>query len=424
MNRIFCLIGVLLFNRGLLKGQTPDSVYMSSIHTPQLFRAGNQLGYPILRLGSADQIELDFDDLDADVKNYYYTFQLCNEDWTPAIVSEFDYLKGFSQIRIENYQYSSIALQKYTHYQAILPNPNCIPIRSGNYLLKVFLDGDTSKLAFTRRFLVTESKTGIQVQLLQPIDLALSHTHQRIVFKLNTAGFNPPNPLDQVKVVILQNWRWDNIVDNLKPTFYVNNSLEYNTDNGVLFPGGMEWRWLDLQSFRYQSDRVQSVNYGKTGTEIFLRPDGDRSQQGYYFYQDYNGNYLIQSTESINPLFQGDYATVHFSFVPPGNVPFPDKDVYLLAKFTGGGLNDSTRLVFNAEKGRYELTRWLKQGYYNYLYVTIDRGDAGRTPSFAFTEGNHLETENEYTILVYYRSLGARADELVGISHFNSQNLK
>src|SRR5262249_50364608 len=153
----------------------------------------------------------------------YYTFQLCNEDWTPAIVSEFDYLKGFSQIRIENYQYSSIALTRYTHYQVVLPDPNCIPIHSGNYLLKVYLDGDISKMAFTRRFLVTDSRTTIQTQLLQPLDFALAHTHQRILFRVNTAGVNPPNPLDQIRVVVLQNWRWDNIIHNIKPTFYVNN---------------------------------------------------------------------------------------------------------------------------------------------------------------------------------------------------------
>jgi hypothetical protein len=419
-----CCAGLLLFLSlsPAGKAQTPDSVYSASIRTPQLYMAGKQTAYPILRLNSTDQMELHFDDLDGDVKSYFYTFQLCNEDWTPAAVSEFDYIKGFSQVRIDNYQTSSVALTHYTHYQAMLPDPNCIPIHSGNYLLKVFLDSDTSKLAFTRRFLVTDAKVGIQTQLLQPMAFELAHTHQRIQFRLNTAGVNPNNPLDQIKVVIVQNYRWDNIMRNLKPTFYVNNNLEYNNGDDIVFQGGSEWRWLDLQSFRYQSDRVQTANYGKTATEVIAKPDADRSQQAYYFYKDYNGNFLIQTTESYNPLWQTDYATVRFSFVPPGNTAFPDKDVYLLGKFTGGGLNDSTRLTFNTEKGRYEASFLLKQGYYSYSYVTIDRSDPDRKASFAFTEGNHVETENNYMILVYYRALGARADELVGIARFNSLN--
>ncbi|HEY4208832.1 MAG TPA: DUF5103 domain-containing protein [Puia sp.] len=406
----------------LTTAQVPDSVYAPNIRTPQLYKAGNQLGYPVLRLNGNDQVELHFDDVDGDVKNYYYTYQLCNNDWTPAVVSEFDFIRGFSQVRIASYQVSSVALTHYTHYQALLPDPSCLPIHSGNYLVKIFLDADTSKLVFTRRLLVVDGKINIAAQILQPQNPDIAHTHQRLIFKANATALNPNNPLDQIKVVILQNHRWDNAIRDIKPTFYVNNSLDYNNADAIVFPGGSEWRWLDLQSFRYQSDRIQNAVYGKTSTEIFVRPDGDRSMQPYLFYKDYDGFYFIQTTESISPLFQTDYATVHFNFTPPDHSPWPDKDVYLLAKFTGGVLNDSTRMVFNAEKGRYELSFQLKQGYYNYAYVTVDRADPDRKASFEFTEGNHIETENGYTILMYYRALGARADELVGMASVSSLN--
>jgi hypothetical protein len=403
--------------------QTPDSIYAPNIRTPQLYQAGNQLGYPVLQLNSNDQLELHFDDVDADVKNYYYTYQLCNADWSPAVVSVFDYIRGFAQVRIQNYQYSSVALTRYTHYQALLPDPNCLPVHSGNYLLKVFLDADTSKLVFTRRMLVVDKKVSGGVQLLQPLSFDIAHTHQRMLFKLNVSNVNPANPLDQIKVVILQNLRWDNAIRDIRPTFVVNNTLEYNsTSDDIVFPGGSEWRWVDLQSFRYQSDRVQHVNYGKTSTEVFLRPDGDRSRQPYLFYKDYDGAYFTQTTESINPYYQTDYATVHFYFVPPDQSPWPDKDLYVLGRFTGGGLNDSTRMVFNTGTGRYEQSFLLKQGFYNYSYVTVDKADPARRPSFEFTEGNHIETENMYTILVYYRALGARADELVGLINASSLN--
>lgn len=416
----FCFVMIVLF----VCAQTPDSIYAPNIRTPQLYQGGNQLGYPVMQLNSNDQLELHFDDLDGDVKNYYYTYQLCNADWTPAIVSVFDYIKGFAQIRIANYQLSSIALTRYTHYQALLPDQNCVPIHSGNYLVKVFLDADTSKLAFTRRMLVVDKKISGGAQLLQPVNFDLARTHQRLLMKLNVSAVNPNNALDQIKVVILQNLRWDNALSGLKPTFYVNNTLEYNSnDDGIVFAGGSEWRWLDLQSLRYQSDRVQNVNYGKTSTEVMLRPDGDRSRQPYLFYKDYDGAWFSQTTESINPYFQTDYATVHFYFMPADHAPWPDKDLYVLGRFTGGGLNDSTKLEFNAEKGRYERSFLLKQGFYNYAYVTVDRSDATRRPSFEFTEGNHLETENTYTILVYYRAPGARADELVGMLNASSLNV-
>jgi hypothetical protein len=420
MHRTTCLLLLLSGALGL-RAQTPDFVYSPSIGSPQLFMAGNQLQYPVLRLNSNDQMELHFDDLDdGAVKNYYYSFVLCNEDWTPADVSEFDYVKGFSQVRIDNYTISSIALTRYTHYQAILPDPNAVPVHSGNYLLKVFLDGDTSKLAFTKRFLVVDARTPIESQWMQPQNPELGRGYQHIQFRVNTASINPPNPLDQVKIDVLQNYRWDNAVRGLKPTFAINNDLQYNNPDDCNFEGGSEWRWIDLQSFRFQSDRIQGVTAGNTSTDIIAKPDGDRSTLEYFFYKDYNGNYFINTTEQYNALYQTDYATVHFSFVPAGGAAFPDKDVYMIGRFNGNAPNDSTRMVWNAGRGRYERSFFMKEGFYNYAYVTVDKSDPAAKASFAQTEGNHIDTENNYMILVYYRALGARADELVGITRFNS----
>jgi hypothetical protein len=198
--------------------------------------------------------------------------------------------------------------------------------------------------------------------------------------------------------------------------------MEYNGSDDFNFEGGSEWRWVDLQNFRFQSDRVQSANYGKTSTEIFVRPDLDRSQNGFLFYNDINGAFIITTTEPYSPLYETDYATVHFTFVPGGHAPLDNKGVYLLGRFTGGGLSDSTQMIWNPDKGVYERDFRLKQGYYSYSYVTVERGDALMRGSFAQTEGNHQETENDYMILVYYRALGARADELIGINRFNSLN--
>ena len=41
--------------------------------------------------------------------------------------------------------------------------------------------------------------------------------------------------------------------------------------------------------------------------------------------------------------------------------------------------------------------------------------------STAELDGNYYETENLYTILVYYKSFIGRADELIGVATFNSR---
>lgn len=404
-----------------VSAQIPEAEYDTSVHSIQLFQAGNQLSYPVINLGGGNQLELHFDDLQGKIRNLSYTFLLCNADWTPAMLSQFDYIKGFSQNRITNYRVSSLAYTRYVHYQAVIPDRNCYPTRSGNYILKVFADGDTSRLLFTRRMLVVDSKTTIGAEVQQPYNGQIFRTHQKIQFKVNlNPELNLANPYQQVYVAILQNFRWDNAKGGLRPSFFSRTSLEYNTENDAVFPAGKEFRWVDLRSFRFQSDRIAKVVSDGKSTDVLLKTDMERSQQKINFYRDANGRYTIDVTENINPLWQADYANVHFSYSPSGNNPLTGKDVYLFGALTGFRLDDRARMTYNAAAGIYENSVRLKQGYYDYTFVTVDAADRKKQASFEFTEGNYWETENQYTILVYYRPLGGRADELIGFTNVNS----
>ena len=401
-------------------GQIEEQIRSPQIKTVQLYAFGDQLSYPILQLNGNDRMELHFDDMDGNIKNYYYTYQLCNADWTPAMISSFDFINGFLQERITNYRTSNVALTRYTHYQAVLPDRNSVPKVSGNYILKVFLDGDTSNLVFTKRFLVYDNKAVIAVQVQQPFNAQFFRTHQKIEFKVNTRALQVVNAGQQVSVTILQNCRWDNAAQLLRPVFMTNNILQYNTETDAVFPAGKEWRWLDLRSLRFQSDRIDSAHYYKNSTEIFVKPTGSRRSQEFNFYRDHNGRFYIETLESYNPLWQGDYAIVHFTYVPPGNIPFSNKDLYLFGQLTNYGKDPEAKMHFNAEKGVYQTALLMKQGYYDVGYATLQQAGTRNIFSFDETEGNYWETENEYTILVYYRSLGGRYDELVGLTRVNS----
>ena len=412
---IICLVLSTTF-KGIT--QVPDSVYNRNIATVRFHNYGDQLSLPLINLNGADQVELHFDDLEGGVKYYYYTYQLCDHNWEPVNLSEFDYLKGFTQMRINNYRNSSLSYTRYTHYQATLPERNCIPSRSGNYLLKVFLDGDISKLVLTRRLLVLENKSIIKAQINQPFAPEYFHTHQKVQFSININGINAFSANQDIKVVILQNFRWDNAISNISPTFIRGSSLEYNTEDNSVFAGGKEWRWLDIRDFRLQSDRVERGEYKKNSTDIFLKPDYPRSGERYVYYRDMNGQFLITSTLSINPFWQSDYGTVHFKFNSPEGKPYPGHDIYLFGQLTDYKLTDSLKLIYNPESGIYETRLLLKEGYYNYSYVAVDKSN----PIHHYElDGDYYETENTYTILVYYRSFSARADELIGVSTIDSR---
>jgi hypothetical protein len=409
---------ILFFANSNLFAQDVEVVKNPKIQAIRFHTYGNQQGLALYHLNSSDQLELNFDDLENRVKSYYYTFQLCDYNWKPIEITPFVYLKGFTQQRITTYRYSSIALTKYTHYQAILPERNMVPTLSGNYLLKVFLDGDTSKLAFTKRMLVADSKAQIAAQVIQPYAAQLFRSHQKITATVKIGDINTFSAAQEVKMVILQNGRWDNAQKDFPPTFVRGNSLEFNSENYGIMPAGKEWRWLDLRSFRLQSDRIQRADYKKDSTDMFVKTDIDRSGQRYVYYRDLNGFYSVETYESINPYWQGDFATVHFSLAASNNQPYAGRDIYLAGQLTNYQLNDKTKMVFNAEKGLYECTAFLKQGYYSYTYLSVDKKNSLDKTEL---EGNYWETENNYTILIYYKGFADRADQLIGVTNVSSK---
>ena len=178
--KLFLSFLITIFSSFLLNAQRlPDKVYRASIKTVKLFPRNNQTALPVIDLNGLEQMELHFDDLDTYPKNYFYTYQLCNADWSETEWSAFDYIKGFQQNRLSIYRISSIAQQQYVHYQLILPERNSIPSRSGNYLIKVFQDGDTSKLLFTKRFYVVDQQVTIGARFQQPFDFQMIKTYQK-----------------------------------------------------------------------------------------------------------------------------------------------------------------------------------------------------------------------------------------------------
>jgi hypothetical protein len=399
--------------------QEPEKIYKSNIATAQLYEFGAQSQLPVYNLNGGSRFQLEFDDLDADYKSYYYTYLLCDYNWKPIQnVSAFDYMKGFTQNRINTYRYSSVAFKRYTHYQAVLPEQNSLPIKSGNYILKIYTDGDTANVAFTKRFLVVDAKASVNASVTQLLGAINFSTYQKVRFTVTTGDLNAFSASQQIKVVVLQNNRWDIAQRDIVPTFVRGNVLDYSNENIAQFPAGKEWRWCDLRSFRIQSDRVDHADYGKTYTNMYMATDLDRSDQRYVYFPDYNGTYNITTFENINPLWQGDYATVKFTFAPPGGRPYNKKEMYLSGQFTNYELDDKYRMQFNDSTGLYEGSAFMKQGYYSYTYSLVDDKGVDKTNP---VEGNYWETENNYTILVYYKSFTDRVDQLIGVGKVNSR---
>src|SRR5690606_10713618 len=145
--------------------------------------------------------------------------------------------------------------------------------------------------------------------------------------------------------------------------------------------------------------------------------DGPRFNQPYTYNPDINGNFLITAIDTEDPSVEADYAFVHFYLAIPEQL---GKTIYVYGNYNNYVTNEENKMTFNTDRGVYEATLLLKQGFYNYKYVAKD--DNGRLNE-GFVSGNFYQTENNYKALVYYRELAGRYDRLIGIGEASSVNI-
>ncbi|HUM48042.1 MAG TPA: DUF5103 domain-containing protein [Chitinophagales bacterium] len=418
---LFCFIVMNTFNTANAQDDVPvyqDQIFVPNIKTVQFYVDPIILSDPVIPLNGASQLHLEFDDLNGDKRNYYYTVIHCNFDWTPSELSEFDYLTGFREQDIITFEFSFTTRQTYTHYEVLFPNENMRVTKSGNYILKVYADNDPDQPIITRRFVVFSSKAEVITNVHPPFDAKFTNTWQEVDFTVRYNGLSIANPITDVKVLLMQNFRWDNAIAYLQPLFMKPYQLEYSYDMENAFPGGKEFRYFDTRSIRYRTDRVRELNFDKPQTEVILFPDEPRIDEPYIFHTDINGRYVPGIVEGFNQKAEPDYTWV--SFFLPFNYPLQNISVFALGKFSDWKLSDEFMMHYNPSRHGFEGRAYLKQGYYEYEYVTAEKGTGNITPDIL--EGDSYETENTYQVFVYFRAFGSRYDEVIAYKVTDSFN--
>lgn len=392
-----------------------NAEYSPDIKTVRLCPAGSENGYPILLLGKETQLELSFDDLSANQRDLYYTFEHCTYDWLPSNMAYSFYIEGAQYEIINEFNYSINTLQKYIHYKTLIPSENIRFKLSGNYLLKVYEDNDPSKLLLTRRFFVAENKVGIKAQVVRPAG-NLRDSHQEIDFMVNLGSLSGNLSRHDFKAVVMQNGRWDKIIQP-KPLFANNNELNFDYDDGTIsFPAGNEFRSADVRSYRVNALGVRRINQDSALRNIELKTDKLRMFEQYTLLPDFNGQFVIRNFEGQTPDLDSDYLNVDFSVL--SDASFFGQSVYLIGNFNNWRISASSRMKFQPEKGVYTQRLLLKQGLYNYCYVFGPSNSTLFDP--AILEGNFFNTENDYQIFIYDRAFGTMHDALVGVKVINS----
>ena len=393
-----------------------DSISNHNIKTVLLHKKEDNLSLPIINLNSDEILKLSFDDLNNELKKFYITIEHYNSDWQKSNLIKSEYISGFFKDEIINYEYSFNTLQDYIHYQYFFPSGNLKPLISGNYKLKVFDSyGDT---LIAKRFMILENKVNIKLNIKKATLSSDRKTKHEIDFTINHPNLSISDPFSQINVIIKQNNKDDNAINNLKPIFIRNNQLIYDYNEENTFLGNNEFRHFDIKSLRYFSDRIKNIESDSLGYNVSLFEDYKRTYNNYSIEPDLNGKFYIESQEARNSDYEAEYVNVTFKlkseFIKDGNI-------YIIGELTDWRLNKNYQLEYDFNKKLYTKEVYIKQGYYNYHYAI---NDTTYTYYDVFTiEGSHYQTRNSYEIYVYYKGNSDRYEKLIGFTKALSKEL-
>jgi hypothetical protein len=361
---------------------------------------------PIISFDSESVIDVRFDILGASSEYLTYTVTHCNADWTPSSLASAEYLSGLQNNYIEDYANSFNTRMDYVNYKLSIPNDKIRLNASGNYVVQVW-DGE-GNLLLDACFSVLESQVDIGMQISSTTDKGINSRFQAVNFEINY-GAEVKSPMQDLKVYVQQNRRLDNEA-LVKPLSIQNRKAIYEHNPALIFDAGNEYRAFEMTTVRYNGLGIETIEYHAPYYHAILKPDGWRSNRFYSYNEDINGRVYIRNNETDDPDTEADYQFVHFYL--PCDQPL-NEPVYILSDAFHNLQDASSQMDYSVQDKGYIKAVLLKEGYYNYLYVT--RKNNLSPASTALIEGNYYETENEYRIMVYFRPMGGRYDRLVGL---------
>ena len=412
MQSIYIQIIPLLFT-SILFGQIQLEVAPPENIKTIEFKGQTEEQFPVVKLGETTY--LNFDDISASEQDFYYKIVHCDYDWTISSLLRSQYLKGMDNKRIADYENSYNTLQPYSHYKLKIPNQDLRLKVSGNYILEIYNDID--ELQFSRRFIVYKDLVKIGGIVKRSRDFKYLNEKQLVQFTINTTNIQLVNPKKEVKVSIIQNYQWATAVNNIPPQFILAGKLSYRYGQKTSFYGGNEFLHFDTKDLRAASVAISHIEL-KELYHHYLFTDRFRNNRPYTYYPDINGDFAIRTLQGKDASREAEYSNVHFSL--PYTEDLGLNDIFIYGKFNNYVLTNENKMTYNKNNGNMEAAIKIKQGFYNYKYaIKKENGII----DLNLVSGNFHFTENNYLIIVYYRSFGNLYDSIIGVGSANSRNI-
>tara|TARA_B100001057_G_scaffold500472_1_gene615729 strand:+ start:24811 stop:26058 length:1248 start_codon:yes stop_codon:yes gene_type:complete len=409
----FLLIFIFFFKA---ESQVINEHFADNIKTVLIQNIENELLDPIINLNSNEQLLLSFDEIGTDLTNYKYSFVHCNSKWEKSDLIESDYLDGFYENYIEEYFFSFNTSVDYTNYQCIFPNENINFLKSGFYFL-IVKNEDTEEEIIKKKFVIYEDIVKVKARSKRATYAKDIESKQEIDFEVFYSNLEIFNPSNELNILIQKNDEWLSTKKAIKPTQINNQSIKFDYDEELSFNGGNEFREFNSVNLNFYSKNIDTIYFKNKLYFVELITDEPNSNRPYFEQFDLNGKFIVKRDNSFSSKNESEYVNVKFSL--KNNNQNLNEKIFIFGQLTNWLINQNFLLKYNEKSKKFETELLLKQGYYNYQYVTLKNN----LPSTEEIEGNYYETNNEYTIYVFHKNPWSRYERLVGVEKITSNSL-
>lgn len=388
---------------------TGQQIFHDRVQTLTVYNPDDFMAPPVIRIGTSDRLNINFDIIGDDYEYLRYKVIHCNFDWLPSRLMESEFVNGFNEVEIDDYAFSSNTYIHYVNYNISLPNPDMPIIHSGNYLLQVYPEYEPDNILLQARFSVSEQISPIKGGITTRTDQGVDSEYQQLFFNTDISSLPNINPYQDLIVTLTQNNRPETSRYINHPIRVEGGKVVFEHAPQLIFEAGNEYRRFETVRTDYPGMHVDSVKYIDGIWHAWLQPDFARLHKEYNYDSTQHGRFKIDEYNSMEPDLSSDYVMVHFTLDP---IEYQKGTIYVDGDFTNHRFTDINMMRYDWEDGLYHAAIPLKQGSYNYQYIVLPEN--GGLPSPRSIEGNKYETQNEYLIQTYLRLPGFRGDRLIG----------
>lgn len=382
-----------------LAAQSRNSICSKQIKSLQTVVNDNWLAAPVVRLGSDDVLTISFDELSHDYHRYTYHLEHCEADWTPSeSLFESDWLAGFNDNPIDDYEHSVNTIVPYTHYQLQLPNDRCQLKMSGNYRLHVVDEDNDNQEVLVAEFMVTEQTMRVSLVTTADTDIDTRQSHQQVAVQLDFGRQSVTHPHDQIYAVVMQNHQEHGMRCGVKPDIITRNGLEWTHNRQLIFDAGNEYRKFEILDVSHPTMGIDHIMWDGDNYQAY--PFVDEPRPNYLYDEDANGSFCIRNSDNRENDTQSEYVWVNYRLHSDIG-----QQIYISGRWTTEGA-DTYRMLYDPANHLYTACILQKQGYYSYQYL-CDKEK--QLPS----EGSYYQTENHYQGLIYYKGTSDRTWRLI-----------